>query len=132
MSMTDPIADMLTRIRNANLGYHERVEIPASKTKEAICRILKEEGFIKNYRRVDDRKQGMLRIYLKYGPNQERVINGLERWSKPSLRRYAGKKNLPRIVGGLGICIVSTSRGLMTDKQARALGLGGEIMAAVW
>lgn len=132
MSMTDPIADMLTRIRNANLAFHEKVEIPASKNKEAICRILKEEGFIKNYRRVEDRKQGTLRIYLKYGPNQQRVINGLERLSKPSLRRYAGKKKLPTVVGGLGICIISTSRGLMTDKQARSLGIGGEVMCAVW
>jgi small subunit ribosomal protein S8 len=132
MSTTDPIADMLSRIRNANLAMHEKVEMPASRTKEAICRVLKEEGFIKNYRRVDDRKQGVLRIYLKYGPNQERVINGLKRLSKPSLRRYTGKKNLPRIVGGVGICIVSTSRGLMTDKQARDLGIGGEIMCAVW
>jgi small subunit ribosomal protein S8 len=132
MNVTDPIADMLTQIRNANIAYHEKTEIPASKMKESICRILKEEGFIKNYRRVDDRKQGTLRIYLKYGPHQERVIKGLQRVSKSSLRRYAGKANIPRIVGGLGVCIVSTSRGLMTDKQARSVGLGGELICAVW
>jgi len=132
MNMTDPIADLLTQIRNANLAYHEKVEVPASKMKESICRILKDEGFIKNYRRVDDRKQGVLRIYLKYGPNQERVIKGLRRMSKPSLRRYAGKAGIPRVMGNLGICIVSTSRGLMTDKQARSVGIGGEIVCAVW
>jgi small subunit ribosomal protein S8 len=132
MNVTDPIADMLTQIRNANIAYHEKVEIPASKMKESICRILKEEGFIKNYRRVDDRKQGVLRIYLKYGPRQERVIKGMRRVSKSSLRRYAGKANIPRIMGGLGVCIVSTSRGLMTDKQARSVGLGGELICAVW
>jgi len=132
MNMTDPIADMLTRIRNANLALQEKVEVPASKSKEAICRILKEEGFVKNYRRVDDRKQGVLRIYLKYGPNQERVIQGIERMSKPSLRRYVGRQKLPQVRGGLGVCIISTSRGLMTDRQARELGVGGEVMCAVW
>ena len=132
MNVTDPIADMLTQIRNANLAYHEKLEVPASKMKESLCRILKDEGFIKNYRRVDDRKQGVLRIYLKYGPNQERVIQGLERVSKPSLRRYTGKAGIPRVIGGLGICVVSTSRGLMTDKQARAVGVGGELLCKIW
>lgn len=132
MNVTDPISDLLTQIRNANLAFHEKVEIPSSKMKESICRILKEEGYIKNYRRVDDRKQGTLRVYLKYGPGQERVIKGLKRVSKPSLRRYAGKSGIPRVMGGLGLCIVSTSRGLMTDKQARSVGLGGELICTVW
>ncbi len=132
MSMTDPIADMLTRIRNANLVRHERVEVPASKFKEQIARILHEEGFIRNYRFIDDNKQGILRIYLKYGEDKERVISRLIRISKPGLRQYVGKKNLRKVKGGLGIAILSTSRGVMTSARARKIGVGGEILCHVW
>lgn len=132
MVMTDPIADMLTRLRNANSVYHDKVEIPGSKIKQAIAGILKEEGFIKDFELVQDSKQGILRVSLKYGPNREKVITGIKRISKPGLRVYAKKDQLPRVLGGLGIAIVSTSRGLMSDKQARRDGLGGEVVAYVW
>lgn len=132
MVMTDPIADMLTRIRNANSVYHERVEVPASNVKKSIADILKQEGFIKDYEMVADGKQGMLRLALKYGPNREKVINGLKRISKPGLRKYVKHDQLPRVLGGLGIAVISTSKGLMTDKDARKNGLGGEIVAYVW
>ena len=132
MVMTDPIADMLTRIRNANSVHHDKVEIPASKVKQAMAEILKREGFIKDYDLVDDNKQGVLRLSLKYGPNREKVITGLKRISKPGLRVYAKKEQLPRVLGGLGIAIISTSQGIMTDKQARREGLGGEVVAYVW
>ena len=132
MSMTDPIADMLTRIRNANSVHHDKVEIPASKVKQAMAEILKREGFIKDYDLVNDNKQGVLRLSLKYGPNREKVITGLKRISKPGLRVYAKKEQLPRVLGGLGIAIISTSQGIMTDKQARREGLGGEVVAYVW
>lgn len=132
MVMTDPIADFLTRIRNANTVYHEQVEVPASKMKCAIARILKEEGFIKDYEVIEDNKQGMVRIYMKYGPEKQRVITGLKRISKPGLRVYARKDAVPRVLGGLGIAILSTSRGIMTDKKARKLGLGGEVICYVW
>ncbi|EAX47589.1 ribosomal protein S8 [Thermosinus carboxydivorans Nor1] len=132
MVMTDPIADMLTRIRNASSVYHDKVDIPASKIKEAIARILKEEGFIKDYEVIDDGKQGILRVSLKYGANREKVITGIKRISKPGLRVYAKKDQLPRVLGGLGIAIISTSKGIMTDKQARHQGLGGEVIAYVW
>ena len=132
MVMTDPIADMLTRIRNANSVYHDKVEIPASKIKEAVVRILKEEGFIKDFEMVQDDKQGMLRVSLKYGPNREKVITGLKRISKPGLRVYAKRDQLPRVLGGLGIAIISTSKGIMSDKQARRENLGGEVIAYVW
>ena len=132
MVMTDPIADMLTRIRNANSVHHDTVEIPASKVKQAMAEILKREGFIKDYDLVNDNKQGVLRLSLKYGPNREKVITGLKRISKPGLRVYAKKEQLPRVLGGLGIAIISTSQGIMTDKQARREGLGGEVVAYVW
>ncbi|RKY04955.1 30S ribosomal protein S8 [Candidatus Poribacteria bacterium] len=132
MSMTDPIADMLTRIRNANMVYHEYVDIPASKMKEAIARILLKEGFIRNYKLIEDGKQGILRIYLKYGPNGERVINQLVRVSKPGRRVYVGKDELPRVRGGLGIAIISTSKGVMTSAEAKKLGIGGEVICYVW
>lgn len=132
MVMTDPIADMLTRIRNANSVYHDKVEIPASKIKEAVAVILKEEGFVKGFELVQDSKQGVLKVSLKYGPNREKVITGLKRISKPGLRVYAKKDQLPRVLGGLGIAIISTSKGIMTDKTARREGLGGEVLAYVW
>lgn len=132
MVMTDPIADMLTRIRNANSVYHDKVEIPASKIKEAVAVILKEEGFVKGYETIQDSKQGVLKVSLKYGPNREKVITGLKRISKPGLRVYAKKDQLPRVLGGLGIAIISTSKGIMTDKTARREGLGGEVLAYVW
>ena len=132
MVMTDPIADMLTRIRNANSVYHTKVEIPASKIKRAVAEILKDEGFVKDYDVVEDDKQGVIRVSLKYGPNREKVITGLKRISKPGLRVYANKEQLPRVLGGLGIAIISTSKGIMTDKKARKEGLGGEVLAYVW
>ena len=130
MAMTDPIADMLTRIRNANSAYHEKVEIPASKMKAAVLDILKVEGFVKNYESVNEGKT--LKVTLKYGSNKEKVITGIKRISKPGLRVYAGKEELPRVLGGLGIAVISTSQGVMSDKKARKLGLGGEVIAYVW
>ncbi len=132
MVVTDPIADFLTRIRNANTVYMEKVEIPASKTKLAMANILKDEGFIKDVEYIEDGKQGVLRLYLKYAGSRERVISGLKRISRPGLRVYARKDELPRVLGGLGIAIVSTSSGLMTDKNARKQGLGGEVLCYVW
>ena len=132
MVMTDPIADMLTRIRNANSVYHDKVDIPSSKMKEALAKILKEEGFVKDYEIIKDNKQNVLRISLKYGPGREKVISGIKRISKPGLRVYAKADQLPRVLNGLGIAVISTSKGLMTDKQARKLGLGGEVIAYVW
>lgn len=132
MVMTDPIADMLTRLRNANSVYHEKVEIPGSRIKRAIALILKEEGFIKDFDFVEDSKQGMLRVSLKYGPNREKVITGIKRISKPGLRVYVKSGQLPRVLGGLGIAIVSTSQGIMSDKKARKNSLGGEVIAYVW
>lgn len=130
--MTDPIADMLTRIRNATMVNHERVEVPGSKLKKAIAQILKEEGFIRDYEWVDDGKQGVLRLYLKYGPNKTKVITGLRRISKPGLRVYARKDAVPRVLGGLGVAILSTSKGIMTDKKAREVGVGGEVLCYIW
>ncbi|MCH4166533.1 MAG: 30S ribosomal protein S8 [Megasphaera sp.] len=130
MAMTDPIADMLTRIRNANSAYHDKVEMPASTMKAAVLNILKEEGFVKNYETVNEGK--MLKVTLKYGSNKEKVITGIKRISKPGLRVYAGKEELPRVLGGLGIAVISTSKGVMSDKKARKLGLGGEVIAYVW
>ncbi|HHW39836.1 MAG TPA: 30S ribosomal protein S8 [Syntrophomonadaceae bacterium] len=130
--ITDPIADFLTRIRNANTVYKDRVEVPASKMKKGLAEILKNEGFIRTYEVVDDGKQGILRLYLKYGPNKQKVITGLKRISKPGLRVYAGKDEIPKVLGGLGIAIISTSKGLMTDKQARKEGLGGEVICYIW
>ncbi|HQD38912.1 MAG: 30S ribosomal protein S8 [Firmicutes bacterium] len=132
MTMTDPIADMLTRIRNATLVKHEAVDIPSSRIKREIARILKEEGYIRDYTTIDDDKQGVLRLFLKYGPNKEQVVSGLRRISKPGLRVYASHDKIPRVLGGLGIAIISTSKGLMTDKQARDAGIGGEVMCYIW
>ena len=132
MVMTDPIADLLTRIRNANLVHHDKVEIPASKIKRAIVQILKDEGFVKDYEVLADGKQGILRVSLKYGPERDRVITGIKRISKPGLRVYAKREQLPKVLGGLGIAIISTSQGLMSDKQARKSNLGGEVLAFVW
>jgi small subunit ribosomal protein S8 len=132
MVMTDPVADFLTRIRNANTVNHEKVEIPASNVKQSLATSLKEEGFIKDYEVIDDGKQGIIRLYLKYGPNREKVITGLKRISKPGLRVYAKKDEIPKVLGGLGIALISTSKGIMTDKQARKSGLGGEVICYVW
>ena len=132
MVMTDPIADMLTRIRNANAALHETVEIPASRMKAAVLEILKEEGFVKSVETVESGKHTALKVTLKYGSNNEKVITGIKRISKPGLRAYAKKDQLPRVLGGLGIAIISTSKGIMSDKQARKNGLGGEVIAYVW
>lgn len=132
MQITDPIADLLTRIRNANSAKHESVDVPASNMKKAIVEILKEEGYIKEYQIIEDGKQGVIRITLKYGPKNEKVISGLKRVSKPGLRYYAGADELPRVLKGLGIAIVSTSKGVMTDKEARKANIGGEVLAFVW
>ncbi len=132
MQITDPIADMLTRIRNANTAKHETVDVPASNMKKSIAEILNEEGYIAGYQVIEDGKQGVIRIALKYGPNKEKVISGLKRVSKPGLRIYAGAEELPRVLKGLGIAIVSTSKGVMTDKAARKQNIGGEILAFIW
>ena len=132
MVTTDPIADMLTRIRNANDAYHATVDMPASKMKAAVLTILKDEGFVKNVEQVEVENHPTLRVSLKYGANREKVIKGLKRISKPGLRVYANKEELPKVLGGLGIAIISTSMGVMTDKAARKAGLGGEVLAFVW
>ena len=132
MSMSDPIADFLTRIRNANMAHHESVEIPASNIKKSISEILKREGFIRDYEVADDNKQGVIKVFLKYGPNGERVISGLKRISKPGLRNYVGAEDLPKVLNGLGIAIVSTSAGVITDKEARQKNVGGEVIAYIW
>ncbi|MFD2761917.1 30S ribosomal protein S8 [Lentibacillus juripiscarius] len=132
MVMTDPIADMLTRIRNANMVRHEKLELPASKMKKEIADILKREGFVRDYEFIEDNKQGILRIFLKYGTKEERVITGLKRISKPGLRVYAKADEVPRVLNGLGIAIVSTSNGVLTDKEARTQAVGGEVLAYVW
>ena len=132
MSMTDPIADLLTRIRNANLAHHEVVEIPASKIKKSIAEILKSEGFIRDVEYIEDNKQGVIRVFLKYGEDRNRVITGIKRISKPGLRKYAKSDSLPKVLNGLGIAIISTSVGVITDKEARSKQIGGEILAYVW
>ncbi len=132
MVMSDPIADMLTRIRNANLVRHEIVEVPASKLKREIAEILKREGFIRDAEYIEDSKQGIIRLFLKYGPQNERVITGLKRISKPGLRVYAKSTEIPKVLGGLGIAILSTSKGVMTDKEARSSNTGGEVLCYVW
>ena len=132
MSMSDPIADMLTRIRNAGSARHETVDIPNSKMKKAIAEILLEEGYIKSFQLIDDGTQGVIRITLKYLPGKEKAIQGLRRVSKPGLRVYAGADELPQVLRGLGIAIISTSKGIMTDKKARELNVGGEVLAFVW
>ena len=132
MQMSDVIADMLTRIRNANDAKHQTVDIPASNMKKSIADILANEGYIKGYQVIEDGKQGTIRVTLKYGANKTKVIRGLKRVSKPGLRIYAGYEDMPKVMNGLGIAIVSTSKGLMTDKQARSLKVGGEVLAFVW
>lgn len=132
MVMSDPIADMLTRIRNANMVRHESLELPASRVKREIAEILKREGFIRDAEYIEDNKQGILRIFLKYGPQNEKVITGLKRISKPGLRVYAKANEVPRVLRGLGIAIISTSKGIMTDKEARQQNVGGEVLAYVW
>jgi small subunit ribosomal protein S8 len=130
--MTDPIADLLTRIRNASRAEHEKVDIPASKLKLRITEILKAEGFIKNFRMIEEPRPGTLRVYLKYGQGNEKIISGLVRVSRPGRRVYVGKDGIPSILGGMGVAILSTSRGVMTDREVRKLGLGGEVLAYVW
>lgn len=132
MAMTDVIADMLTRIRNANDAGHPTVEVPCSKVKKAIAQTLKDEGYIQDYEIIEDNKQGIIKIYLKYGPNKKKVITGIKRISKPGLRIYARKDNIPKVMGGLGTVILSTSKGIMTDKQARKEQVGGEVICYVW
>ena len=132
MSLTDPVADFLTRVRNAITARHQKVDVPLSKLKLEIARILKDEGYIANFRRVDDGQQGSLRIFLRYGPGWERVITDLQRVSRPGCRIYCGKGEIPRVYGGLGINILSTSRGVMTGRQAAKTGVGGEILCNVW
>lgn len=132
MSMTDPIADMLTRVRNANQALLERADVPASRLKVELAKILKAEGFIRTYRLIDDKGQGILRIYLKFGPGNERVIQGIRRVSRPGLRVYRKAQRMPRVSSGLGVAIVSTSQGLMTGAAATTRGLGGEVMCFVW
>ena len=132
MSMTDPIADMLTRIRNASSAKHPKVDVPASRLKREVARVLAESRFIDNFAFIEDGKQGILRLYLRYDQNDNSIIRGLERASKPGLRHYASKADIPRVLRGLGIAIISTSKGVMTDKQARMNGIGGEVLCSVW
>ncbi len=132
MVTTDPIADMLTRIRNANTVMRDVVEVPSSRVKRDIAKILKDEGYIRDYEVGADRKQGILRLYLKYGPNKQKVITGLKRISKPGLRVYANKDNIPKVLGGLGIAVISTPKGIMADRAARKEGVGGEVICYVW
>lgn len=132
MHITDPVADMLTRIRNANDAKHETVDVPCSAMKKAIAQILLDEGYIKNYEIVEDTKQGTIKITLKYGANKQKVISGLKRVSKPGLRIYSSKEDLPKVLKGLGIAIISTSKGIMTDREARKNNVGGEVLAFVW
>ena len=132
MAMTDPIADFLTRIRNANMAKHESVEIPASKIKSGMAEILKNEGFVRDVEYIDDDKQGVIRVFLKYDKNNERVISGLRRISKPGLRSYVKADAVPKVLNGLGIALISTSEGVITDKTARSKNIGGEVLAYVW
>jgi small subunit ribosomal protein S8 len=132
MVMTDPIADMLTRIRNANLVGHEKVEVPGSNIKRAIAEILKREGFVRDAEFIADDKQGVIRLFLKYGKGQERVITGLKRISKPGLRVYVNHDSIPRVLGGLGVALISTSSGIVTDKEARKMSVGGEVLCYIW
>lgn len=132
MVVTDPIADMLTRIRNANSAKHETVDIPASNMKKAIAQILLDEGYIASYKVIEDEKQGVIRVTLKYGENKSQVITGLRRVSKPGLRIYSNVEDMPKVMKGLGIAIVSTSKGIMTDREARKQNVGGEVLAFVW
>ena len=132
MQITDPIADMLTRIRNANAARHASVDVPASNMKKAIAEILKNEGFIADYEVIEDNKQGMIKVTMKYGANKERVISGIKKISKPGLKKYAKAGEIPKVLGGLGIAIISTSHGVISDKEARRLGVGGEVICYVW
>ncbi len=132
MHITDPIADMLTRIRNANNQRHATVDIPASNMKKAIAKILLDEGYVKNVEYIDDSTQGIIRVTLKYAENKQKVLTGLKRVSKPGLRIYASKEELPQVLKGLGIAIISTSKGIMTDKEARRQNVGGEVLAFIW
>ena len=132
MHTTDPIADMLTRIRNANNARHTTVDIPASNMKKAIAKILLDEGYVKNVEYIEDNIQGVIRITLQYGENKQKVLTGLKRVSKPGLRAYASKEDLPRVLKGLGVAIISTSKGVMTDKEARRQNVGGEVLAFIW
>ncbi|MBP3038158.1 30S ribosomal protein S8 [Bacillaceae bacterium Marseille-Q3522] len=132
MVMTDPIADFLTRIRNANMVRHEKLEVPASNMKKDIAEILKREGFVRDVEYIEDDKQGIIRIFLKYSATNERVITGLKRISKPGLRVYAKANEVPRVLNGLGIALISTSQGVLTDKEARAKQIGGEVLGYVW
>lgn len=132
MTMTDPIADMLTRIRNANIGYRDEVDIPSSKTKQQIAKILKEEGYIRDFDVVRSDIHDVLKVVMNYGPNRERVISGIKRISRPGLRVYANKDELPKVLGGLGIAILSTSKGVISAKEARRLRVGGEVICYVW
>ncbi|MEN6351118.1 MAG: 30S ribosomal protein S8 [Syntrophomonas sp.] len=132
MVMTDPVADFLTRIRNGNMVMHETVEVPGSKIKRSIAEIMREEGYIKDFEYIEDGKQGIIRIYLKYGPDKKKVITGIKRISKPGLRVYVKKDEIPRVLGGLGTAVISTPKGLMTDKNARKQGLGGEVICYIW
>ncbi|HLQ95756.1 MAG TPA: 30S ribosomal protein S8 [Pseudogracilibacillus sp.] len=132
MVMTDPVADMLTRVRNANVARHEKLELPASKLKAEIADILKREGYVRDYEVKEDSKQGVIRIYMKYGAKEERVITGLKRISKPGKRVYAKADEVPRVLNGLGIAVVSTSNGVLSDKEARTQAVGGEVLAYIW
>ncbi len=132
MSVTDPIADMLTRIRNANTASHKVVDVPASRVKHAIAQILQEEGFIESFERIDGGPQGTIRILLRYGPEKEKIITGLRRISRPGLRVYTRKTEIPRVLGGLGLVILSTPQGIMSGRRAKKQGVGGEVLAYVW
>ena len=132
MQITDTIADLLTRIRNANSAKHDTVDIPASNMKKAIVQILVDEGYVKGFQVIEDGKQGIIRIALKYGPNKSQVITGLRRVSKPGLRIYSNVENMPKVMKGLGVAIISTSKGIMTDREARKQNVGGEVLAFVW
>ncbi|MGA2193225.1 MAG: 30S ribosomal protein S8 [Nitrospirota bacterium] len=132
MGMTDPISDMLTRIRNANMAKLEKVDVPSSNLKLELARVLKEEGYIKNFKLLKDRKQGIVRVYMKYAPDEERVINGLKRVSRPGNRVYVGADEIPRVMGGLGVAIISTSRGVMVDRESRTKNMGGEVICYIW
>lgn len=132
MAMTDPIADMLTRIRNANMNKQDKVDIPSSNLKMELARVLKEEGYIKNFKLLKDRKQGLVRVYLKYSPEEFRAITGLKRVSKPGTRIYVSANEIPRVMGGLGVAILSTSKGVMADKESRTKNIGGEVLCYIW
>ncbi|MHB8067303.1 MAG: 30S ribosomal protein S8 [Desulfobaccales bacterium] len=132
MSMTDPIADMLTRIRNAGHARFDKVDIPASRMKISLARIFKDEGFIKNYKVIKDNRQGILRVYLKFGDKQSSLIQGIRRVSKPGRRVYAGSEELPKVQGGLGVAVISTSKGVVSDRQARKMHMGGEVLCEIW